>query len=73
MLALIAAFHARMSKERPPMSEGDADQLKPRSQRSRPSFRGTPAEVYVLGGSHTDKAAVSDPFVERRCQHPERR
>ena len=41
------------------MSEGDADQLKPRSQRARPSFRGTPAEVYVLGGSHTNKAAVA--------------
>ena len=59
MLALIAAVHARMSKERPPQASGDADQLKPRSQRAQPSFRGTPAEVYVLGGSHTRKAAAA--------------
>ena len=63
MLALIVAVHARMRKERPPQATGDADQLRPRSQRARPSFRGTPAEVYVLGGSHTNKAAAAGRFL----------
>ena len=61
MLALMAAVHSHtcLDYERPPQATGDADQLKPRSQRARPSFRGTPAEVYVLGGSHTRKAAAA--------------
>ena len=63
MLALIVAVHARMRKERPPQATGDADQLRPRSQRARPSLRGTPAEVYVLGGSHTNKAAAAGRFL----------
>ena len=63
MLALIVAIHARMRKERPPQAKGDADQLRPRSQRARPCSRGTPAEVYVLGGSHTNKAAAAGRFL----------
>ena len=61
MLAVIAAVHSHacLDYERPPQATGDADQLRPRSQRAQPSFRGTPAEVYVLGGSHTRKAAAA--------------
>ena len=54
MLALIATVQARMSERQPVY----ADQLKSRSQR-RGSACSAPAETYVLGGSHTHKAAAT--------------